>query len=89
MPTLKTIKKSPIVLVAAVLALVSGAVTSKPAEAGWKLCVRQECSPGGPQCKPSKTQHCHKQVCRNILVECPDGKEHTDTITSTSDGGNF
>jgi hypothetical protein len=89
MPTLKTIKKSPLILVAAVLAFISGAATSKPAEAGWKLCVRQECSPGGPQCKPSKTQHCHKQVCKNVLVECPDGKEHVGTLNSTSDGGNF
>jgi hypothetical protein len=90
MPTLKTIKKSPLGLVATALALVGGAATSQPAEAGWKLCVKQQCT-SAVACSPYYHHyHCQKtQVCKNTLVECPDGKEHVGTLNSTSDGGNF
>jgi len=90
MPTLKTIKKSPLILVAAALALVGGAATSIPAQAGWKLCVKQQCT-SAMACSPYYHHyHCQKtQVCKNTLVECPDGKEHVGTLNSASDGGNF
>jgi hypothetical protein len=90
MPTLKTIKKSPLGLVATALALVGGAATSQPAEAAWKLCVKQQRT-SAVGCSPHYHHyHCQKtQVCKNTLVECPDGKEHVGTLNSTSDGGNF
>jgi hypothetical protein len=90
MPSPNTLKKSRPYLVAAVIALVGSVVVSQPAAAGWKLCVKQQCN-SAMACTPTyHNRFCRKsQVCKNVLVECPDGKEHVGTLTSTSDGGNF
>jgi hypothetical protein len=88
MPSLNTLKKSGQLLVVGAVALAGGVVVSQPANAGWKLCVQQQCVTVN-QCRYYKRPGCLKHVCKNVLVDCGDGQEHVGKLNSTSDGGNF
>ena len=61
------------------LAIAFGAGVA-PAQAGWKLCVKQQCH-----------HHNGKWVCKNVLFDCPSSTsgEHTSTWTSDEKGSNW
>lgn len=79
-----------IALTAVATFAIAFAITPVPAQAGWKLCIRQECTVQKAK-PPCIAEYCGTlyRTCRNVLTECPSSGEHIGKITSNGKGSNF